>query len=476
MNDLFLYFLKSGIAMALFYLVYHFFMQRETHYSVNRFYLLGTIMLSLIVPLITLESLFPASEKVPSLFLSLDEVKRGVSMPDPGGYGMDVVTLLRWIYLGGVVVLFGCLLFEFIRILLLRKVHQVPYGPMRIIFVNKEIIPFSWFNLIFMDHSSREDPQINTVLHHEYAHYRNKHFIDLLLMELIVIFQWFNPLVWLYARSVKEIHEYQADAAVLQGGKDAGSYQAMLVNRLTGAEVFRLTNALSQSLTKKRMIMMTKMKSKKSAWLKVFLALPVLAALLLLFAGKSAGIPSDEPVLVSGRVVEAGTGKPLEGVFVIIKGITTTGTITDKNGDFTIEVKDREATLMFACSGYKTVESPAGSESMLIKLEKTSAGQLPTELEIKTPPLPPPPPPPGGDQDEMQESQVRIIGERSGIDMSKVLYIIDGVPQEGDDPLSGLDQETITSIQILKNREELRNYTDGDYKGVVIVITKPVRE
>ena len=138
--------------------------------------------------------------------------------------------------------------------------------------------------------------------------------MDLLILEMITIFQWFNPFVWMYLRSLKEIHEYQADSAVLTEGQDTGRYQALLVNQLTGAEVFRLSNAFSKSLTKKRMIMMTKMKSKKSAWLKALIAMPALAILLMAFASKPTVTLPGEPVVVKGQVVEAENQSPMPGV------------------------------------------------------------------------------------------------------------------------------------------------------------------
>lgn len=176
--------------------------------------------------------------------------------------------------------------------------------------MNKSIVPFSILNRVYLNQEIRRDPKIKTILDHEYAHYRFLHYIDLIILEFITIFQWFNPFIWLYIRSLKEIHEYQADAAVLRNGEETGSYQALLVNQLTGTEVFRLTNGFSKSLTKKRMIMMTKMRSKKGAWLKVLLAIPVLAILLIANAANSKTMPDGDPVLFKGKVVEAKSGSP----------------------------------------------------------------------------------------------------------------------------------------------------------------------
>jgi TonB family protein len=239
---------------------------------------------------------------------------------------------------------------------------------MSIIFVVRKILPFSILNRVYLNQDIRRDPKINTILDHEYAHYKSLHYIDLLILEFITIFQWFNPFTWLYVKSLKEIHEYQADAAVLRNGEGTGSYQALLVNQLTGTEVFRLTNGFSKSLTKKRMIMMTKMKSKKGAWLKTLLAMPVLAILLVTFAANAKTMRDDDPVIFKGKVVEAASGSPLPGVSIVWKGHTT-GTVTDMNGDFKLELPDKDAVLVYSFVGFETATTK-GAGSSTVKMER----------------------------------------------------------------------------------------------------------
>jgi len=196
------------------------------------------------------------------------------------------MTLTRIIYLAGIGLFLSILFYQFFRLIALRRAGKEQYGPMKVIYIRKSISPFSILNRVFVNQEIRKNPKFKTILDHEYAHYRNLHFIDLLLVEFIIVFQWFNPLTWLYVRSLNEIHEYQADAAVLQKGEIKGNYQALLVNQLTGTEVFRLSSGFSKSLTKKRMIMMTKIKSKNGVWLKSLFAVPILAILLIAFSVK----------------------------------------------------------------------------------------------------------------------------------------------------------------------------------------------
>ena len=362
MNSLLLYFLKSAIAMALFYGVYRIFMEKETNYNLNRCYLLGTLILSLVLPLIPLERIIFVERTIQMpVFISLDEqglVDTGIKVGNEAGSGFHLTgyLLARIIYIAGIAMLFTTLLFQLFRLLLIRKVGKEKYGSMKVIFVNKNIIPFSILNRIYLNHEIRRDPEIKIILDHEYAHYKFLHYIDLIFLEFVTIIQWFNPFMWLYIRSLKEVHEYQADAAVLGNGIRTGNYQALLVNQLTGTEVFRLTNSFSKSLTKKRLIMMTKMKSKKGAWLKALLAMPVLAILLVAYTANSNPVLEDEPTVIKGKVVEAATGSPLPGVSVIWKGHTS-GAVTDLNGDFILELPDRNPELVYSFVGFKSASS-----------------------------------------------------------------------------------------------------------------------
>lgn len=376
MNNLLIYFIKSGIAMALLYGVYRIFLEKETHYSLNRFYLVGSVLLSLLLPVLPLERLMiaPADISVPSFMIGIDQAgtrPAGYGTLDPAvqGFQIDGAFLGRFVYLSGIGLLLLSFVFQLFRLIMIRIVGKEKHGPLQVNFVNRKVAPFSILNRVYVHHGVRSDPKLDTILQHEYAHYRLLHFVDLLLMEFVTIFQWFNPIAWLVVKSLKEIHEYQADADVISTGEGTGTYQALLVNQLTGAEVFRLANEFSKSLTRKRMIMMTRMKSKKSAWLKVFAAMPVLAILVIAYAFNSqAQADPASGWVVKGKVLEAASGDPMPGVSIIWKG-TTSGTITDKDGNFRLEVSDKEAVVTYSFVGYQTVETQGAGE-FTVKMEK----------------------------------------------------------------------------------------------------------
>lgn len=243
---------------------------------------------------------------------------------------------------------------------------------MNLIYIIDEIAPCSFFNLIFINRSVHTNEEIEKIITHERAHIKNLHFFDLFLVGLAGILQWFNPVVWFYERSIREIHEYEADREVLKLNPDTGRYQALLVNQMTGIEIFRLANSFSKSLTKKRMIMMTKIKSTKLSTLKVLFVLPIILCLVFAFSKPqiigefSQGL---QPVQVSGKVLDAKSGEPLSGAAVIIEG-TTEGTITDESGKYIIEISGNEQLLVFSFVGYETIHIKADRQEINVNMKR----------------------------------------------------------------------------------------------------------
>lgn len=422
MNNLLIYFVKSGIAMALFYGVYRLFMDNETNHSLNRYYLVSTLVLSLVLPILPIGRLFTVNQQfgIPVVFISGGEpapVVSGGGSVNPSGIHLSGPVLAMILYLGGIGVLIVTLMVQLFRLVFLKRKGSRRYGHLKIIFVQRDIAPFSILNRVFVSQQAQGDPKLNTILDHEYAHYRFLHFFDGLLLEFVTIFQWFNPLSWLYLKSLKEIHEYQADAAVIQKGEVRGSYQALLVNQLTGAEVFRLANGFNKSLTKKRMIMMTKTRSKKGAWLKAFLAMPVLAGLLIGYAANSsvAGSESGDYV-VKGTVTEAETGEPIPGVNVVCQG-TTNATHTDMQGNFVLHVDAGDAVVVYSFVGYETAVTRGAGEYQVRMKRKV----FEISGEEDTPP---------GDvekpkKDSREKQDIGPPGEQS----EEVIYIVEDLPK-----------------------------------------------
>lgn len=278
-----LYIGKVAILLAVFYLFYRLLMERETFHRFNRAILLLSVLIAFILPLceITLHKTVVAA----STSASGANVASGVASDSPlATYGNPLLWLFV-IYLVGVVLK---LLHTAISIYRLNKLinqceqHSQADGT-TIAVCAQNIAPFSWWNTIVF---SRRDYQLqdSALLVHERAHINSYHSFDLLLMELAIALQWFNPAIWLIGSELRAVHEYEADASVLSGGVDAHHYLNLLMDRANAKLECKLANAISQQTLKNRFQMMARHRSKPSRLLKVLYLLPVVAITLALNA------------------------------------------------------------------------------------------------------------------------------------------------------------------------------------------------
>jgi TonB family protein len=389
MNNLWIYLIKSGLALWLFYGVYWFFLRKETFFSLNRFILIGSVALSFILPFLRIENLFTISTKtvIPSFFMDFGEQSVTATASSAGilDFKRLFTIIVLMFYISGIVFLGVRLIYQLIRLFRLRKKYPVTKSDgMRFIYVNEEIAPCSFFRYIFINRSMMEDEELERIVHHESAHVNNRHFIDLILFGLAGIIQWFNPVMWLFERSIREVHEYEADREVLKLEPDRVRYQALLVNQVTGIEIFKLANSFSKSITKKRMIMMSKMKSRRLSSAKVLFVLPIILCLIFAFSkpqiiGESS--QGMQPKQVTGKVVDAKSNKLLSGAAVIIEG-TTEGTVTGEDGKYKIEVSGGEKLLVFTFVGYETQRIKADRPEINVKMEK-KVYELPEDEALK---------------------------------------------------------------------------------------------
>lgn len=147
----------------------------------------------------------------------------------------------------------------------------------------QDIAPFSIRRTIVMSRSDFESPH-QAILTHELRHLQCRHWIDLLIGRLFIIFNWFNPAVWLMNEELRTVHEYQADMAVLRSGADARQYQLLLIKKAVGKSFTAIANSLNHSNFKKRITMMLKTKSNSGRRFKALALVPAAAAALLVTA------------------------------------------------------------------------------------------------------------------------------------------------------------------------------------------------
>jgi TonB family protein len=181
----------------------------------------------------------------------------------------------------------GLFIVKLVRITRISKISDKTFGeflPENVKFIQADVAPFSFLNRIYINPDNYSQHQVNEIIAHERVHVTQQHTYDCLFYEFLIVFFWFNPIVYKYRTSAKELHEYLADEGAIKSGVSEEVYQQLLFEQATGVSMLTLANSFNYSLLKRRLIMLTKIKSSKWAKIRVLFVLPVILALLVVFA------------------------------------------------------------------------------------------------------------------------------------------------------------------------------------------------
>jgi TonB family protein len=287
MSEIIVYLLQSSAILAVLYTVYWLFLRKDTYFQVNRFYLLSALMLSILVPLFKIRLMTGGA--VSPVIILLDPV-----LITPEKVEKITANHLSWLEMSGVIYITGVFIFtlrllvQLTQLLILVRRNKITHQDgANLVFVDKGYSPFSFFNLIFIRKEYYIDGKLTPVVAHEKIHIQQYHTVDLLLIEIAIIIQWFNPFAWFLGKSVKHVHEFLADEGVLKKGFRKSDYQTLILNEAMGLQINNLTNNFNVSLLKQRITMMTKARSASWSLIKVGFALPAFFAVLFLFTAGS---------------------------------------------------------------------------------------------------------------------------------------------------------------------------------------------
>jgi len=278
MTSFLIYDLKVSVLIAVCYMFYRLLLERDTLHRLSRVVLLASVALSLVLPLciITLHKtvmIEALPETAPS---SLSEVGSSHAVLHDNAYWE---TILGALLLAGIIIRLLVLTHSYWKlrhVLSVGETRQLADGT-RLCIVDAHLAPFSWWGTIVMSRYDYQSSASALLLIHERSHIRLHHSRDVIFVELIKALQWFNPVVWLLSRDLRTVHEYEADEVVLSQGTDIVQYVSLLAQKATGIQACVLANGINTSNLKKRILMMTKRKSKKWAWMKALYILPVAA-------------------------------------------------------------------------------------------------------------------------------------------------------------------------------------------------------
>jgi N-acetylmuramoyl-L-alanine amidase len=309
------YLLKVIICSAIFYGYYRVALHNKIYHKWNRFYLLASVMISLVFPLIRINIWHAPSDegqviKLLNVVTTGDEIvleaSRSSNFHITGGQAMLMI------YIAASIVLSGILTLSLLRIRKLMK--QSGFTSIRDIrFFDTEAAgtPFSFFRNIFWNkHIDIDSEAGRKIFLHELTHARQKHSADKLFMNIVLIFFWCNPFFWLIRREMNMIHEFIADSNAV-GDTDTAAFATMILGAAYPRQTFGLTSSFFSSSIKRRLMMLRKLKNPRVGYISRILALPLLTFVFVAFTVKtkrlisSNGIALKKPFTV---IIDAGHG------------------------------------------------------------------------------------------------------------------------------------------------------------------------
>ncbi len=449
------YFFKSAIWLTGFALVYFLFLRNERYFLLKRIYLIAGILISFILPLFTVHYRI----ELPSPVLDA----AGIAPADPadaGGLQIGAWERFNYRHILFLLYLSGIVFFAFklaLHVSFLLKTINRAGGDMidnaRVVRNSGFRDSFSFFNYVFVNPSLNKT-ELEMIMNHELVHVNQKHWFDLLLVELMRLFQWINPFAWIYSRFIRENHEYIADEMALQRTSDPAVYKAVLVNQLFNSRILSLSNSFNYSINRKRFEMMKNIVPSPYRKMKVLMILPVFAIVLYTFATPvyqyaessfeplNTALAPDQIQKEARGVVVKEDGKPLPGATVVVSA-SAISVVTDSNGRFSVSRIPNGSSLIFSCKGYKTYIMPpltASNRNLYVKLVK--------------------------DPDYKEEISIHT-SDGSPV---KALVVVDGVINgEG---VGKVDPDAILSVSVLKDEPAIGKYGEKGKDGVIEITTK----
>lgn len=361
-----MYVLQVNVGLLVFYLLYRGLLARDTFLGMRRLYWWAAWVLAFLYPLVELgvwgRTETPLQVVMADYAEAMTVVVAAVAPEEAATWSWQDGVALLWAA-GASALLLRMLVQLAVVCRLARRGRKVEWHGVRVLAVEEDNVPFSFFRWIFVQPGNHSEGELEEILAHEQAHVRQWHSLDVVVSELLCCLFWFNPAVWLAKRCVRQNLEFLADRAVVHSGFDRKNYQYHLLRLSYGVNIGQIVNNFNVSPLKKRIMMMNKKKSRHAGALKYALLLPV-AGLLVLSANAEAVAETAENVVahwtaddgqvrMTGVVVDE-NGKPLPGVTVVIKG-SMLGVATDAEGRFEI-VSPEGKTLVFTYVGRKTQE------------------------------------------------------------------------------------------------------------------------
>ncbi len=456
-TEVFMYLLKSMILSGIFFGYYALFLKNTIYHAYNRFYLLASMVLSLVIPCFHLSMFTISEEALPAaqVLTYLNAVAQGpVAQPSIAWeiVAMGIISGLFVAYLA----------YSVLRIYLLKMKNPVTQmGDFDFIETELEEAPFSFFNNLFWKKSiSIEDESGRKILQHELAHIRQNHSIDRLFSQTICAIFWMNPLNWIMQKELQNIHEFIADRDAVGSG-EVDAFAKMLLQTYYGNHFLNPSHSFYYSSIKRRIIMLTTSKTPKYAYLRKVAVLPLLAFILALF---SIQLSAQKPKRKKAK----------EPQFLVTMHSDSTTFSDPKTGKKVFSVATRDmppppppATapvfpvpptppLVGSASDIKMIYV----DSTTVELRGNKGGKTIVFRAEKV-----------ANSTESPTGQTGVVLKPAASPKEKPLIVIDGVVTRNID-LNSINPDNIQSVNVLKGDKAVAKYPESGANGVIEITTK----
>ena len=430
---------KVAVVLLVFYLFYRFLLKQETFHRLNRIVLVGTAVLSFLLPLciITIRKPVEMEPQVTAPSIGMAPELAPVVEKTATWWPLALAVLF-WAGVAFVLVRVAVSVLSIIKLVRAGETVGEEEG-CKIVVTDRDVVPFSWMRYIVLSRKDWEG-DCASILAHEKAHVAYGHSVELLLVDVLSALQWFNPAVWMLRADLQELHEYEADDAVLRSGADLREYQYLLIRKAVGKSGYSVANSFNHSILKNRITMMSKSKSPLRRRLRVLYLLP-LVCLGLGLQAKTVYVPTDKDN--NNIVADAGDD---------VKKVVTIKIDSDER----IYINVKEVQLHEIA---KYIEALGAAQEISVKFEQEQ--DIPEEVMIEI---------------RNQLRQAGVQSARYSAVPVVPLYILlepDGGEKEmSREELETMDRDRILSVEIMEDEIAREKYGERAANGVVVLSMK----
>ena len=491
------YFFKASAIIILFYTCYKLFLQNETYFQSNRWFLLIGLFVATVLPLVIIPIYI---EYTPTPITITENLNFTPQHIQPNTDNIDLTTIIMVIYLAGMLFFLGKVMLQFWSLhSLFKSYKKTKYNQFIFIETDKDIAPFSFFNHIVLNTNQFTEEELKHVITHEKIHAKQYHSIDIILIQIATILLWFNPYIWWYKKALQQNLEFIADYEAQNKIECAKSYQTVLLKASLSQNQLALPTNFYQSLIKKRIIMLQKSKSKKSSYFKLAIILPFLGLFLMSFNVKEVYIPITEATVNNTNteiftITSTSSDQEIETIKNRLEaktdGLKIRFTDIKRNSNneiinLSIETKSKDKSEFIKHVTYKDEKSIGNivltieKGKLVFVYEEFETNVEVTKKELTTIISEP--------KSKKQEKKIEYSYETFTIDENgnksesksytpskeQPLYVLNGkIVNENKEAFIDIDADEIVSVNVLKGENAIDKYGEKGKNGVVEIITK----